>query len=76
MTQTKHLEQSAERLIDRQELRQLLPASDATVWRWTKDHGFPAPLKVSNGGRRYWRLSAILAWIAARESNSTGAKAA
>lgn len=34
------------RLINRRQLRELVPASDMTVWRWIRSGIFPAPHKI------------------------------
>jgi predicted DNA-binding transcriptional regulator AlpA len=58
MLETPALQPAPERLINRRELRQRIPASDMTVWRWIKAGIFPAPLKIN--GRNYWRLGEVL----------------
>jgi predicted DNA-binding transcriptional regulator AlpA len=50
-----------DRLINRRELRQRIPVSDMSVWRWIRAGIFPAPLKINN--RNYWRLNEVLAFI-------------
>ena len=50
-----------ERLLPRRELRQLVPVSDMTIWRWERAGLFPR--HVSINGRNYWRLSEISDWI-------------
>jgi hypothetical protein len=41
-------------------------ASDMWLWRRLRDSsGFPQPLFIS--GRRFWRLSALIAWESARD---------
>jgi predicted DNA-binding transcriptional regulator AlpA len=49
------------RLINRQQLREIIPASDMSVWRWIKAGVFPEPIKI--GGRNYWRLADVLAVV-------------
>lgn len=43
----------------------MLSASVATVWRYSKNGDFPAPLKIGPNATR-WRVSDIEAWIASR----------
>jgi predicted DNA-binding transcriptional regulator AlpA len=59
-----------ERYINREQLRELIPASDMTVWRWQRDPkiAFPLPFKLGAGGRNFWWLPAIRAWLRRRES--------
>jgi predicted DNA-binding transcriptional regulator AlpA len=59
-----------ERYINREQLRELIPASDMTVWRWQHDPkiAFPLPLKLGAGGRNFWWLPAIRAWLRRREA--------
>jgi predicted DNA-binding transcriptional regulator AlpA len=47
-------------------------ASDMTIWRWLKDEkfGFPKPTEIK--GRRFWRLSDLQKFDAAREAHQTG----
>ena len=39
----------------------------STVWRWAKDRGFPQPVALSPGCKR-WKLAEVEAWEAAREA--------
>lgn len=50
-----------ERYLCRRELRDLIPASDMTIWRWQRDPevAFPAPVKLGRNGRNYWWYPAI-----------------
>ena len=50
-----------DRLINRRQLRQQIPASDMTIWRWQKLDKFPNHLSIN--GRNYWRLGEITAWL-------------
>lgn len=74
-----------ERLIGKKELRQLVPVSDQTFWRWEHEideNGqpkFPRRIRLGSGrGRCAWRLSSVLAWIEtkAAETESKSASAA
>jgi predicted DNA-binding transcriptional regulator AlpA len=51
-------------LINRRRLRERVPVSDMTLWRWTQANAFPKPIILN--GRRYWREREIDAWIAAK----------
>jgi predicted DNA-binding transcriptional regulator AlpA len=55
---------SEARYINRAELRELIPTSDMTVYRWQRDPrvAFPAPVKLGADGRNFWWLPAILEW--------------
>ena len=57
-----------ERYISRRELRQLLPVSDMTIWRWQHDPqiAFPTPVKLGTHGRNFWWLPAIRDWARRR----------
>lgn len=50
-----------ERLLPRRELRNLVPVSDMTIWRWERDGQFPRHLSINS--RNYWRFSEISDWI-------------
>jgi predicted DNA-binding transcriptional regulator AlpA len=52
--------------INREQLRALIPSSDMTVWRWTRNLGFPQPVKLGQDGRNYWWLPAVRAWTRQR----------
>jgi predicted DNA-binding transcriptional regulator AlpA len=60
------------RLINRRQLRKLVPASDMSIWRWTRAGIFPQPIKIN--GRNYWRLQAVIA-VAQRTEASRGGNA-
>lgn len=51
-----------ERLINRRMLRQTVPASDMTIWRWERDGLFPQHLNIN--GRNYWLRSEVMEWLA------------
>jgi predicted DNA-binding transcriptional regulator AlpA len=42
--------------------------SDMTLWRWLQAGAFPKPTYI--GRRRFWRASAVEAWLAECEMNS------
>ena len=48
-------------LVNRRLLRQLIPASDMTIWRWERAAKFPARITIN--GRNYWRKDEIDAWL-------------
>jgi len=54
----------SERLLPRRELRNLVPVSDMTIWRWERDGQFPRHLSIN--GRNYWLRSEVCGWIAAQ----------
>ena len=55
------------RLLNRRQLRALIPASDMTIWRWQRANLFPVPISIN--GRNYWRLDEIEAWLRDRAAN-------
>jgi predicted DNA-binding transcriptional regulator AlpA len=59
------------RYINRGQLRELIPASDMTLWRWQKDPeiAFPKPVKLGANGRNFWWLPTIRAWLRRREEH-------
>jgi predicted DNA-binding transcriptional regulator AlpA len=59
-----------ERYINREQLRELIPTSDMSVWRWQRDPkiAFPLPFKLGAGGRNFWWLPAVRAWLRRREA--------
>src|SRR6266404_5175172 len=61
---------SDDRYLCRRELRELIPASDMTIWRWQRDPevAFPAPVKLGRNGRNYWWYPAVRDWIGRREA--------
>jgi len=58
-----------ERYINREQLRELIPASDMTLWRWMRDPAiaFPTPVKLGANGRNFWWLPTIRVWLKRRE---------
>jgi prophage regulatory protein len=50
-----------DRLLNRRQLRELIPVSDMTIWRWEQAGRFPRHLSIN--GRNYWRLSEVVAWL-------------
>lgn len=50
------------RLVDAKELRELVPISPPTLWRWLRQGRLPKPIGRSRG-RRYWRACDIAAWL-------------
>ena len=53
--------QSPPILVNRRLLRQLIPASDMTIWRWERAGKFPARININ--GRNYWRKDEIDNWL-------------
>ena len=43
--------------------------SDMSLWRWTRDLGFPKPDRVINR-RKYWRRSTINSWQPQRKGGA------
>ena len=56
-----------DRLISRRELRERVPVSDMTIWRWQQAGIFPGPIRI--GGRNFWRASEVEACIARHASS-------
>lgn len=54
-----------DRLIRRDELRQIVPVSDPTLWRWERDGKFPKRVTLARN-LVAWRWSDIQTWIAAQ----------
>lgn len=64
-----------QRLLSRRMIRELVPASDMTLWRWERDGLFPR--HVSINGRNYWFLDEINDWLdrKSRDRNITSSAA-
>lgn len=54
-------------LLNRRLLRQLIPASDMTIWRWEKAGQFPRRITIN--GRNYWRRDEIDRWLSGHSEN-------
>jgi predicted DNA-binding transcriptional regulator AlpA len=54
-------ELAQDRLINRKQLRKLLPISAMTIWRWERDGRLPQHITI--GRTSFWRLADILAAI-------------
>jgi len=63
---------SDERYIGIGELREIIPVSDMSFWRWMRDPsvGFPQPVKLGANGRNYWWLPTIREWQSRREARA------
>jgi predicted DNA-binding transcriptional regulator AlpA len=50
-----------ERYVNSKQLREIIPASVMTLWRWQRDPevAFPAPVKLGADGRNYWWLPGV-----------------
>jgi predicted DNA-binding transcriptional regulator AlpA len=57
-----------ERLLSRKLLRQLMPVSDMTIWRWERDGTFPKHLTIN--GRNYWLFRDVMSWLEIQKSRS------
>jgi predicted DNA-binding transcriptional regulator AlpA len=55
-------------LVNRRQLRKMVPTSDMTIWRWIKDpkSEFPKPKRIN--GRLYWTLGDLRRWWRTREA--------
>lgn len=51
----------------RNSLRKYIDASDSTIDRWIKLHGFPKPIPL--GGSLAWLQSEVDAWIEVRKAS-------
>ena len=49
---------ATDRLLDKAGLKEILPLSDPTIWRFTEAGQFPPTVKL--GRRSAWRLSSVL----------------
>jgi len=68
-----HDAEQDDRLIPEPRVRARYGVSDMTLWRW--DHNpalnFPAPIRIN--GRKYRRLSELVAWERARAAQQQAA---
>ena len=50
------------------DLTALLGVARSTIWKWTKDGAFPAPVRLGGQTSRMigWRRSDVEAWIRSR----------
>jgi prophage regulatory protein len=65
---TQNISEKPDRLINRRQLRQKIPTSDMTIWRWERQGIFPAHISIN--GRNYWRLSEIKVWLEAQDNSA------
>jgi predicted DNA-binding transcriptional regulator AlpA len=54
-------ELTSDRLINRRQLRKILPVSAMTIWRWEKEGRLPQHITI--GRTSFWRLADVLAAI-------------
>jgi predicted DNA-binding transcriptional regulator AlpA len=52
---------SRHRLINRKQLKQLIPISTMTIWRWERDGRLPQHITI--GRTSFWRMTDVLAAI-------------
>lgn len=57
-----------DRFIPAREAEQIIGRKRCWMWRQAKAGTFPAPIHV--GGRNFWKLSELRAWMAAQEERS------
>lgn len=50
------------RLLNRKQLRELVPVADSTIWRWENAGLFP-PGMIVGGGRRFWSEDQVRTWL-------------
>src|SRR5262245_40854494 len=62
------------RMLRESEILEALGISRTTLWRWRRDEGFPAPLRIGPATNA-WPAAAVERWIASRPS-AGGAEAA
>lgn len=55
----KTLEDSEHRLMNRPQLRVLLPVSDMTIWRMEQEGTLPRHLRIGN--RAFWKYAEVIA---------------
>ena len=60
---------SLDRLLNTRDLQKIIPVSQMTLWRWTRQKIFPKPISINN--RNYWRWSDVQAWIANEERKTS-----
>jgi len=65
-----------ERYVNSKQLREIIPASAMTLWRWQRDPqiAFPAPVKLGANGRNYWWLPKVREWMRERGESSSFAR--
>lgn len=64
-------------LLSQKRLREIVPVSAMSLWRWRRGGIFPQPIVIN--GRNFWELSRVRAWIDAQRASadpSGGPKAA
>lgn len=64
-----------ERILDRRELRAMVPVGDMTIHRWEAAGRFPRRIHLGPN-RIGWRLSEVLAWIESRPSERVASEEA
>ena len=57
-------------LLTRRLLRQIVPVSDMTIWRWEHDHDLGFPKAITINGRKYFDLDLIEEWERNRAAHS------
>lgn len=55
-------------LLSSKQVKQVVPVTDMTLWRWQRDLGFPKPIKLNENGRNFWRAGLVRDWLRQREA--------
>jgi prophage regulatory protein len=63
-----------ERIVTCAELLERIPLDRSTLWRMAREGRFPRPIQLTPA-RIGWRWTAVLAWLAERETNPIEARA-
>ena len=66
--------QDPKNLLSSRRLKAMFDASDMTLWRWTRELGFPAPDMVIQR-RKFWRRPTIERWLKRMKHKSSPAPA-
>lgn len=61
---------TTEQLLTEPEVREILRLSHSTFFERLKDRSIPTGFRI--GGKRYWRLAALEAWIADQDPIQEG----
>ena len=51
-----------DKILSRAQLRDMVPVSDMTIWRWERDNKFPKRIRLAPN-KVGWRLSDVMNWI-------------
>lgn len=65
----------SEKLLKMADICEYLGVTDAAIYKWMKDAGFPEPIRLGAGGKRSalrWKPEELNRWLSSRPKGTQG----